>query len=97
MSYTLENGVLSAIWAELKTKKKKTNDENGKPIEVKEFYTVETTKTKSLPALISPAELDLLIGTYIYSYIESNGLPIHTMHLISALLELKEKRSKETG
>ena len=95
MSYTLENGILSAIWSELKSKKKKTNDENGKPIEIKELYTVDTTKTKPVPALASPAELDLLIGTYIYAYIESNSLPIHTVTLISALLELKERRSKD--
>jgi len=45
------------------------------------------------PATITDVELELLIGNYIYQYLEKPGsMSMVTTNLLSALLELKEHR-----
>lgn len=90
MTYVLtDKGELQAEWATLE----KAPKDSGKM-----YTTKSVTKKAPRPKPISDADLDLLIGTHVYSYIEKpSSLPIHTQQLLSALLELKDRRLQKAS
>lgn len=49
---------------------------------------------KEEPPKVSDEMLEVLIGSYLYTYISTNALSIHQVHLLSALLELKDSRGR---
>ncbi len=53
---------------------------------------LKKTHTKSIPPLLSDNELEVLIETFIYSFLSSPK--VHDHNLLSALLELKDRRGQ---
>ncbi len=88
MPYDRNGDKLSATWHTIRARtKKEIEDKVPQPV------TVPSTKTANVPPTITDLDLDILIETLIYSYIDRpNGLSKYQNNLLSALLELKEKR-----
>lgn len=92
--YVLESGKpgkpANIVYYEMVITKEK--GENGAPVEV----VSEKKHSRPEPETVSPASLDLLIGTYIYQYVDKpSALCIHSKELLAALLELKKRREAE--
>lgn len=102
MPYSRENNKLSATWYTTRPLTEKEKQQREAALQRNEIPSSlpmlnESKKTAPIPDPVSDIDLDLLIETLVYSYIDRpTGLSKYQNNLLSALLELKEKRNERT-